>query len=122
MFKNLFQRKSATSPIAPEGERRLAEVRSKLNELRSNYAVGRFSGHPEEMLEMIEDSEIVERRLLKAKRRGWLPDTKVINDIKDDMDQQKEYMLSKSYYSASDIEAEMTYREEQLAEAIIGLR
>lgn len=121
MFKNLFQRKSVTSPVSPEGERRLAEVRAKLNELRSNYAIGMFSGHPEDIEEMIADYETVERDLVRAKRRGWFPDTKVINDIKDDMDRQKEYMLGKSYPESS-IELEMSYREDQLAEAIIGLR
>lgn len=120
MFKNLFQRKSVAT-ATHEGERRLAETRKKLNELRSAYAIGRFSGHPEEMLEMIEDYEIIERDLAKAKRRGWIPDINVINAIKEDRDKQKEYMLGKSYPESA-IAVEMSYREEQLAEAIIGLR
>lgn len=130
MFKNLFKSlivKSAAkagaplNPVVKEGEKRLKETKQKLNGLRSDYAKGNFSGHPEDMLEMIEDYESIERVLLKAKKRGWVPSDAVINEVKEDIENQKAYMLSKSY-SQSEIDNEIEWRNTKLGEALSGLR
>lgn len=129
MFKNLFKSLTAKiaaksaplSPVAKEGEERLQEAKLKLSELRADYAKGKFSGHPEEMLEMIEDYENAERVLIKAKKRGWVPSEAVISEIKEDIENQKTYMVSQSY-SQPEIDNEVEWRSEKLKEALAGLR
>jgi hypothetical protein len=127
MFNNLFKLFAKDRPaefswaIAAKGEKRLREVKEDLSSLRKDYANGNFAGHPEEMLEAIEDFEKLERILTKAKRRGWTPDAKVIKEIEYDIQKQTEYMMSQSY-SQTEIDSEIACRQEDLKEALIGLR
>ena len=121
MFKNLFKSLTAKTTAKKEGEVRLKAAKRKLSELRKAYSKGEFSGHPEEMLEMIEDYESIERTLTKAKKRGWVPDETVVSEIREDIEKQKEYMKGKGY-PQSDIDNEIAWRDKKLAEALLGLR
>lgn len=133
MFKSLFKslitknavKTAAVSiplhPVAKEGESRLQATKLKLSELRDAYSKGKFSGHPEDMLEMIEDYESIERTQTKAKKRGWVPDEAVISEIREDIEKQKEYMKGKSYPQSA-INNEILWRSEKLEEALLGLR
>jgi hypothetical protein len=127
MVKNLFKlfakkRSVETSwVIAARGEKRLREVQEELSSLRKDYADGKFFGHPEDMEETLADFEELERTLTKAKRRGWTPDSKVIDEISHDIRKQGEYMVAKSY-SQEEIDQELSWRYQNLKEALIGLR
>lgn len=132
MFNNLF--KSFTYRLFPysyvdknphkvvgEGEKRLRDVTKQLTSLREEYDHGKFSGNPEETLETISDFETLKRTLIKAKRRGWTPNAKVINAIHHDIQNQTEYMKMHSY-SPAEINSEIEWRQVELEEALIGLR
>lgn len=121
MFKSLFKSLTAKTAAKKEGEARLKAAKRKLSELRKAYSKGEFSGHPEEMLEMIEDYESIERTLTNAKKRGWVPDAAVIDGIREDIEKQKEYMKGKSYPQSA-IDDEVAWRGKKLEEAILGLR
>lgn len=112
---------AAPTLTVTEGERRLKEAKKGLETARKDYAEGRFSGHPEEALETIEDFEVEVRILTKAKKRGWKSDPKVINEIEYDIHRQREYMSARSY-SPAEIASDLEWRHEQLEDAHKGLR
>lgn len=133
MFKNLFKSLFKTTPqiVVPfvaeptatqiEGEKRLAEAHEKLNTLQSDYAHGNYSGHPEEMLESIEDLQEHISALHRAQKRGWVPDAKVIAHIKEEMEKHGEH-LTRQHASQKTIAEDMAHRQLHLDEARKGLR
>lgn len=129
LFKSLFKTTpQATAPAAPEptetqieGEKQLADAQQKLNILQNNYAHNNFSGHPEEMLESIEDLQEHISALHRAQKRGWVPDAKVIAHIKEEMEKHGEH-LTRQHVSQKTIAEEMAHRQRHLDEARQGLR
>ena len=130
MIKNLmsFIRKTNPStsaavinPVALEGAKRLKEAQQGLAQARKDYANHAFSGHPEEMLETIEDFERVVNRLTKAKKRGWTPSEGVIKEAEHDIEMQTQFMIAHNY-SQAEIDSELDWRSKVLEEARQGLR
>lgn len=128
MFKNLFKTLLPKTPIytsptavAAEGEQRLKDAQKRLTELQEMYYSDDYDEHPDDMWESISDYESMIEALLRAQKRGWVPNKKIIKEIKADMEKQRRYM-AKMNYPQGIIDDEMAFRNQYLNDAMQGLR
>jgi hypothetical protein len=123
-FKSYFLKQpagSAPRSTQREGERRLKEAKKTLASLQADSTHEDFPADPEDLFDTIKDFEQVVHILTKAQKRGWVPDKMVINVIKDDLEKQKEFMVSQDYPQKI-IDDEIAWRQRHLEEARQGLR
>lgn len=65
-----------------EGEKGIYTLKQEVDTLRANYKNHNYSGHPEEMLEKIENTEYRLQEVLNAQEAGWVPDWDTITEAK----------------------------------------
>lgn len=128
MFKNLFKTLlpkttiyASPTAVAAEGEQRLKDAQKKLAELQEMYYADDYHEHPDDMWESISDYESMIETLLRAQKRGWVPNKRIIKEIKADMEKQRRYM-AKMNYPQGIIDDEMAFRNQYLNDAMQGLR
>lgn len=122
-FSGENSEENVTKPISTskEGEKRLKATTNEYLKLKSQYLSGKYSGHPEDMLEAIDNAEHKMAVLTKAKKRGWTPDAELVKQLELQAIEDAEFLDSSSY-SQESIDLIKSNNQTRLEEARRGLR